>query len=391
MHVTRKDAAWPAIVALALGVFGLVTAEFLPPALLTPMSRDLGVSTGVAGQSVTVTALIATFAGPAIVMWTSRFDRRATLLVLTLCLVVSSILAALAHSVTVLFASRIVLGVGLGGFWSMSVALAMRLAPPEAMGRAMALIMTGVSVATICATPVGAWVSDTLGWRYAFFMSAGVGVLALLVQASTVPPLPSTGAAGLASFRDVLRRPSIKLYLCATFFIVSGHFAAFTYIRPFLEEVSGFSAGTLSIVFFVFGIAGFFGNLIGGIAAQRSARLAIVGAALSIAAAMLAFVFAGASQWLTTLALAVWGLAFGSYPVSAQTFLAGAASDEPESASALQTAAFTTAISLGAIVGGVLVNRLGPVSVYVFAAGATIVGALLIRAIGAAHGTGNGR
>jgi predicted MFS family arabinose efflux permease len=387
----RRDAAWPAIFALALGVFGLVTAEFLPPALLTPMSRDLGVSTGVAGQSVTVTALVATLAGPAVVMGTSRFDRRVALLGLTLCLVVSSVAAAMAHSVAVLFAARFLLGVGLGGFWSMSVALAMRLAPPEAMGRAMALIMTGVSLATICATPVGAWIGDTMGWRHAFFMSAGLGVLALVTQAATVPPLPSAGSTGLSSFHEVLRRPSIKRYLGATFFIVSGHFAAFTYVRPFLEEVSGFTSGTLSVVFFMFGIAGFFGNLLGGAAAQRSARLAIVTAALGIAATMLALVVAGSTQWLTTAALAVWGLAFGSYPVSAQTFLAKVAPDKPESASALQTATFTTAISLGAIVGGVLVNRLGPISVVVFAGAAAAVGALLVRGIVSSPATDGGR
>jgi predicted MFS family arabinose efflux permease len=377
----RQGAAWPAIVSLALGVFGLVTAEFLPPALLTPMSRDLGVSAGMAGQSVAVTALVATFAGPAIVVWTSRFDRRTTLVALTLCLIASSLIAALAANITMLFAARALLGVGLGGFWSMSVALAMRLAPPAAMGRAMAVIMTGVSVATICATPVGAYISATLGWRAAFYMSAGVGVLACVFQLLAVPSLPSTGAAGLATFRHVLQRPAIKLYLLATFCIVSGHFAAFTYIRPFLEQVTGLGAAALSTVFFVFGIAGFFGNLAGGAAAQRNARLAIAAAALGIAAAMLILFLAGASHGVATAALGLWGFSFGSYPVSAQTFLASAAPDYPESASALQTATFTTAISLGAIAGGVLVNTSGPASVIVSAGCATVLGTLLVRAI----------
>jgi len=148
--------------SLALGVFGFVTSEFLPASLLTPMARDLHTSIGMAGQSVTATAFIAALAGPGVVIGTSRFDRRAILLVLTLCLIVSSVLAALASDLTMLIASRILLGVGLGGFWAMSIALVMRLSPPGSEARAMAVIMTGVSVATVCAAPLGAWISSTM-------------------------------------------------------------------------------------------------------------------------------------------------------------------------------------------------------------------------------------
>lgn len=385
-HLTKgveptKDVAWAAIASLSLGVFGLVTAEFLPPSLLTPMSTDLGVSIGLAGQAVTVTALVATIAGPAIVIGTSRFNRRTTLLGLTLALVVSSLLSALASDAATLFLARLVLGIGLGGFWSMSIALAMRLANPASMGRAMAIVMTGVSLATICATPIGALISDSIGWRYAFYMSAGIGVLALVAQVATIPSLPPTEAIGFSTFRDVLRRPAIKLYLCATFFIVNGHFAAFTYVRPFLEQVTGLDAGSLSTVFLLLGLMGFLGNFVGGAAAQRNARLAIAIAALTICGMMFLLVVSGTAQWAATICVAVWGLAFGSYPVSAQTFLGTVVSENPESTSALQTSAFGVAISVGAMAGGLLVSLLGTVSVYVYAGLSTLIGAVLIASI----------
>lgn len=376
-----QDSAWPAIASLSLGVFGLVTAEFLPPSLLTPMSRDLGVSVGVAGQSVTVTALVATIAGPAIVIGTSRFNRRSTLLVLTLMLVVSSLLSALASNIAVLYLARLLLGVGLGGFWSISISLAMRLASLASMGRAMAVIMSGVSLATICATPIGALISDSIGWRYAFYMSAGIGLLALVAQVITIPSLPPTEAIGLATFRDVLRRPAIRIYLCATFFIVNGHFAAFTYVRPFLEEVTRLDAGSLSSVFLLLGLMGFLGNFVGGVAAQRNARLAIASAALTICAMVFLLVISGPARWAATMCVAVWGLAFGSYPVSAQTFLGTVISENPESTSALQTSAFGVAIAVGAMAGGLLVTLLGTISVYVYAGLSTLMGAVLIACV----------
>ena len=125
----RNSIAWPAVMSLSLGVFGLVMSEFLPPSLLTPMARDLGTTVGMAGQSVTATAFVAAIAGPVVVIGMSRFDRRTTLLALTLCLIVSGVLAGLASDLTALIVSRILLGVGLGGFWAMSVALVIRLSP----------------------------------------------------------------------------------------------------------------------------------------------------------------------------------------------------------------------------------------------------------------------
>ena len=112
-----------------------------------------------------------------------------------------------------LLAARVLLGIGLGGFWAMSAALAMRLVPPARMPRAMAIIMAGVSLATVCAAPLGAWLGSTLGWRSAFYLSAAVGVVALAVQAFTLPALPPTGHAGLGTLAALMRRPPIRTAL----------------------------------------------------------------------------------------------------------------------------------------------------------------------------------
>ena len=157
--------AWAAIVSLSLGVFGLVTAEFLPASLLTPLATDLGITEGAAGQAVTATAIVGAIAAPTMAIITKRLDRRIVMWALTALLVLSNILAASASGLPTLLLARVLLGVSLGGFWSMAAAMAMRLVPMRLMPRAMSIILTGVSIATVCAAPAGAYVGEIWGWR----------------------------------------------------------------------------------------------------------------------------------------------------------------------------------------------------------------------------------
>ncbi len=379
---TGSVARWGAVTSLTLGVFGLVTAEFLPVSLLTPLSADLGVGTGVAGQSITTTAVIAAIAGPGVVIGTRNIDRRWTVLALTVLLIVSSLIAAVATHIATLLAARVLLGIGLGGFWAMSGALAMRLVPPALMPRAMAIIMAGVSLATVCAAPLGAWIGATLDWRAAFYLSAAVGVVALAVQAATLPALPPTGHAGLGTLAAVMRRPAIRTALFTILLFVAGHFAGFTYIRPFLERVPQLGVETISLILLAYGIAGFFGNMLGGAVSERSPRLSIVLFASLVAAAALMLAVGGASTLVAAAAVTLWGLAFGAFPVSVQSFVARNAPDEAESAGSLVVTVFQVAISSGAVLGGVLIETQGPVAVVTFLAAASLLGASVMAARG---------
>ena len=379
---TRGDAAWAAVVSLSLGVFGLVTAEFLPVSLLTPISQDLAITPGTAGQTITATAVIGAIAGPGVVIGTRNLDRRWVLLTLTTLLVVSSTLAALASSLPMLLVARLLLGIGLGGFWAMSAALAMRLVPEHLMPRAMAIVFTGVSVATVCAAPLGAWIGATLGWRAAFALSAGVGVVALLVQAFTVPSLPPRGSASLATMVSLLGRPRVRVGLIVTLIIVAGHFAGFTYVRPYLEQIPRFSVEMISLVLLAYGVAGFFGNLLGGAIASRSTTGSVALGAGLVALSALLMLWAGGLPLVSWAAIVLWGLAFGILPVSIQTHVTRAASDEAESVGAMLLTTFQVAISSGAILGGLLVDSQGPLGVVTFVGIACALGSVVMLARG---------
>jgi predicted MFS family arabinose efflux permease len=375
---TATDAArWPAVASLALGVFGLVTAEFLPASLLTAMATDLGVSAGTAGQAVTATALVGAVAAPSLPLLTRRFDRRAVLLALTLLLVLSNALAATAASLPALLVARVMLGVALGGFWSMAAALAMRLVPAALFARAMSVILTGVSVATVCAAPVGAWMGERWGWRSAFIAAGVVSVLTLAVQVLTLPALPQRENPNLRVLGQLLSRPGVRVALLAVLLLISGHFAGFTYIRPLMEDVTQLSVGAISAVLLGYGIAGFIGNFVGGFIAERSERRAIVFGGALIAVLAAGLLLAGQSMAITAIAVALWGFAFGAFPVGFQTWIVRAAPDHAEGAGGLLVSAFQIAIASGAIGGGVLVDRVGALGGPAFALAAVTLGTLL--------------
>ncbi|WP_233151617.1 MFS transporter [Pelomonas sp. KK5] len=373
----RSPTHWPAVGSMTLGVFGLVMAEFLPASLLTAMAADLGVSDGAAGQAVTATALVGAVAAPSLPLLTRRLDRRLVMLALSLLLVVSNTLAATAGSLGGLLAARVLLGIALGGFWSMSAALTMRLVPEAQFARAMSLILAGVSVATVCAAPIGAWMGETWGWRSAFIAAGVVSVLTWLVQFATLPAMPPLGEPNLRVLAELLRRPPVRVALLAVLLVISGHFAGFTYIRPLMEQVAHLSPGAVSGVLLGYGVAGFFGNLLGGWLAGRSERHAIVLAAALIAALAACLLAGGQSAVVTAIALPLWGLAFGAFPVGFQTWIVRAAPDQAEAAGGLLVAGFQVAIASGAVGGGVLVDHVGALGGPGFALVAMTLGAWL--------------
>ncbi|WP_293807385.1 MFS transporter [uncultured Bosea sp.] len=379
----RDKPAWAAVTSLTFGVFGLVTAEFLPASLLTPMAADVGVSVGAAGQAVTATAVVGAVAGLAAAIVTRGIDRRVVIWSLTGLLIVSSVIAAVATNLATLLFARVLLGIGLGAFWSMVAATAMRLVPPSALPQAMSLIFAGVSLATVSAAPIGAYLGNVMGWRFVFWLSALVGVVALLIQIAVLPRLPARGSPDIRTLFRLLGQPSIALVLAGIVVVISGHFAGFTYVRPFLEQIPKLSVEAISLVLLAYGVGGFFGNFAGGAITARSAKASVIFGAFLIALVGVSLLFVGASPIASAIAVGLWGFAFGALPVGFQTWLVRVApEEEAESAGGLIVAAFQIAIASGAVFGGLLVDGFGTLGVIAYATVAALVGGAGVLLLG---------
>lgn len=370
--------AWMAVFSLAMGVFGLLTAEYLPASLLTPMALDLGVSEALAGQAVTVTAVVALFAGLLVPGLTRSLDRRLVLLGFSALMIASNLLVALSSSLAVLLIMRILLGIALGGFWSMAAAVAMRLVPAALLPRALSIIFSGIAVGTVVAVPLGSYLGGQFGWRSAFFAAAAVGVVTLVFQMFTLPSLAPHRPSRLRTVLEVLLRPGIAVGMFGCVLVHTGHFALFTYIRPFLESTTGVGPQTLALMLLGFGVANFAGTLFAGWLLQRNPRATLVLMPVLVGVVALALVGLPASVTGQALLLALWGMAFGGVPVAWSNWVARSIPDQAESAGGMVVASVQSAIAAGAAAGGSVFSFSGIHGVFVAAGILMLLAALLI-------------
>jgi len=356
--------AWGAVISMALGVFGLVTAEFLPASLLTPIAADLGITEGAAGQAVTVTAVVGMVASLLITSVARRIDRRHLMMIFSALLVISNLMVAAAPGLMILLIGRLLLGVALGGFWAMSTAIVIRLVPAASVPRALSMIFSGVSAATIVAAPVGSYVGELAGWRFVFVLTALLGVAAFFAQFFTLPKLAPTGTSSIKTLGVVLKRPGIALGLVAATLVFGGHFAFFTYLRPYLEADIGAGIGMVSALLLGFGLANFVGTLVAGSLISRSLKMSLAALPLFMALIAVLLVTTAPPLPLAAVLVAFWGFLFGAVPVAWSTWLARTIPDEAESAGGLLVASIQFAIAMGAAVGGIIFDLSGAVSVF---------------------------
>ncbi len=373
------SAAWLAVFSLTMGVFGLLTAEYLPASLLTPMAAELGVSEALAGQAVTVTAVVALFSGLLVPVLTRTLDRRVVLLAFSTLMIASNLLVAVSSSMTILLAMRVLLGIALGGFWAMAAAVTMRLVPATLFPRAISIVFSGIAVGSVVSVPLGSYLGGLFGWRSAFYAAAAIGLVTLSFQLFTLPRLaPGKTTARLRTVVDVVLRPGIAIGMLGCILVHTGHFALFTYIRPFLESTADVSTDSLALMLLGFGIANFAGTLLGGWLMERSLHLTLVLMPTLVGIAGLALVFLPASGLGLALLVAFWGLAFGGVPVAWSTWVARSVPDQAESAGGMVVASVQGAIAAGAATGGLMFGLTGIGGVFAGGSIVMLLAALLI-------------
>lgn len=376
----REKPLWSAVFSMALGVFALVTAEFLPASLLTPMAASLNASEGLAGQAVTVTAVFALLTSFFISSATRRLDRRWVMLLLSLMLIGSNLLVAFAPNLTVILIGRMLLGISIGGFWTLAAAITMWLVPEAMIPRALSVVFSGVSVATIAAAPMGSYFGHLIGWRYVFIIAAAIGMLGLIWQATALPKMPPHLSAQGSSLLSVMRRPGMQMTLLAIILLFSAHFAFFTYLRPFLESVTGVGINGLSAILLGFGVANFAGTLIAGVLLEHNLHRTLIATPLAMGLMGIGLVAMGSDPLVDAVLVALWGMAFGAVPVGWSTWLSRTMPDEAESGGALLVAAIQLAITIGAAAGGVVFSVSGSKGVFLGSTLALFIASLTIYA-----------
>ncbi|ARQ70004.1 MFS transporter [Streptomyces marincola] len=364
---------WLAVAAVTLGIFSLMTSELLPVGLLTPVGSDLDVSEGTAGLMVTVPGLVAAISAPVVTVATGHIDRRIVLAVLIGLVGAANLASAFATSFAVVLLARFLVGISVGGFWSIAGGIALRLVPEKHVPRATAVIFGGVETASVFGVPLGTFIGDLSGWRTAFGV---VGVLGLTSLACILFLMPKVPAERTITFGDLPKvfkgNAGVRIGVTMTFLVITGHFVAYTFVRPILQD-DGVDDSMIGVLLLVFGVAGICGNFIAGALIAKRLRQTVMGIAVLITVAMVLLALFGGSTLTASLILVVWGLGYGAVPVTFQSWILDAAPDATEAASSLYVSMFNLSIALGALFGGLAVDGIATESVLWIGAGLAIL------------------
>ena len=358
-RTVSRASGWGAVLALTLCVATLIASEFMPVSLLTPIATDLGMTEGRAGQAIAVSGIFAVLTSLGISSATRGVDRRLVLLSLTGLMIASGLTVALAPNAAVFMAGRALIGMVIGGFWSMSAATVMRLVAREDVPRALGVLNGGNALATTVAAPLGSFLGQYIGWRGAFFAVVPLALLTLGWLYASLPSMPSDHGAGDGTVFRLLRRPIVAAGMAAIALFFLGQFALYTYLRPFLETVTRVDVSTLSLLLLITGVAGLLGTWVIGLVLRTRLYSVLVALPLAMAAIAVVLTVVGRSLLLVGVLLALWGLLGTAAPVGWWTWLSKVLPNDAEAGGGLMVAVVQLAIALGATLGGVLFDASG--------------------------------
>lgn len=382
----ERPRSWGGVFAMSLCVFVLIASEFMPVSLLSPIARDLAVTEGQAGQAISISGVFAVLTSLFMAALVGRLDRKIVLLSMSALMVLSGVIVAMAPNFPVFMIGRALLGIVIGGFWSMSTATVMRLVPEASVPKALAILNSGNALAATIAAPVGSFVGGFIGWRGAFFCVVPLAAIALTWKWLTLPSLPA-GSEGrtspLATLR-LLRHPVMALGMLAVMLMFMGQYGVYTYFRPVLETVTRVDVSTLSMMLLVIGVTGLIGTLLVGLILKRSVHGFVMAVPLLLALIALGLLPWGGSVAGTFLLLGLWGLVSTPSSVGWFTWLSRQVPEDAEAGGGLMIAVIQLAITLGAGGGGLLYDAAGYKATFAVSAGvlfiATFVAWLTARA-----------
>ena len=375
----KHPAHWSGVFAMTLCVFALIASEFMPVSLLTPMAQTMHVTEGMAGQGIAISGAFAVVTSLFISVLAGTLNRKTLLLGLTCIMAISGAVIAMAPNYLTYMAGRSLIGIVVGGFWSMSAATAMRLVPVHRVPLALAIFNSGNALATVVAAPLGSWLGSVVGWRGAFFCLVPVAIIAFVWQLLSLPSMPVTRqAAASRSVFMLFRRRVVTLGMLGVGIFFMGQFTLFTYIRPFLETVTRVDAATVTLVLLVIGVAGFIGTTLIGRVLKRGFYPTLMAIPVLMAITALALIAFGSDVAIVTALLGLWGLISTAAPVGWWAWVPRTFPQNAEAGGGLMVAMVQLSIALGSTVGGLLFDHHGYQSTFLASAAMLIIATMLI-------------
>lgn len=381
-HKRNNNEGTLSLLALAISAFGIGTTEFVPVGLLSTISEDLNISITLAGLLISGYAMGVAFGAPILTALTNKMSRKTLLMALMVIFIIGNSIAAISTSFGLLLAARIITAFSHGVFFSIGSTIAADLVPEDKRASAIAMMFTGLTVATVTGVPLGTFIGQIFGWRATFWGVALLGVVGIVASAILIPK--NIKDAPPAKFSDqlkILGNGPLLLAFSITALGYGGTFVAFTYLTPILQDITGFSPKVVSIILLVYGVAVAIGNSIGGKAADKNPLQALLWMFIVQSIILIILSFTVPFKVAGVITIFLMGMfAFMNVPGLQVLVVRLAERHVPAAinvASAMNIAAFNLGIAIGAFVGGLIVDSIGLIHTP-WIGGVMVFGAILL-------------
>ena len=368
LTLPRSRTSWGAVVCMSLLTFVLIASEVMPVSLLTPIAADLLITEGQAGQAIAVSGFFAVLTSLFGSSLLSRLDRRTVVLGYTVVLIASGLAVTFAPDYLVFMLGRALVGVAIGGFWSLSTAILARLSMPADLPKALAMLQGGTAFAAVIAAPLGSFLGGLVGWRGSTSHCQIRPKSPIGTTMAKAPRLAPDRQVSPRRMLGLLRTPVVAVGMAATALAFMGQFALSTYLRPFLELVTGLDVNALSLVLLGLGLGGLLGTALAGYLMRTHLKLVLVAVPGLLAVLAVLLIPLGHIAGLTAALLVLWGVLTTPIPVAWGTWMTRVMPHELEAGGGLQVALDQVAITLGAFGGGLLFDTEGWWAPFVLAA-----------------------
>jgi predicted MFS family arabinose efflux permease len=342
------------LIVLAIGMFALGTDSFVIAGILPVISRSLDLPVALVGQMVTLYAISYALLAPVMAAVTAHWPRKRLLLVALMVFIVGNVMTALASTLTVLFASRVIAGLGAAMFSPTATAAGASLVPPERRGRALAVVIAGLTSATALGSPIGTFLSGFGEWRITMWFVAALGLASLVGVWALLPQVPLAPPVSLRQRLAPLSDSRVALTLLTTFCTYSGLFLVYTYLGVAFDRVTHGSATVLAGLLLAWGLAATIGNIAAGRLTDALGSRRIINGAIRVA--LLNFVllpWTSAYMVSALLALIVWGICGWGMLVPQQHRLLGIFPSTAPLLMGLNSAALYLGVSASGVLGGI--------------------------------------